>query len=277
MYLASCSTDLSIKLWDVKDSYGCVRTLRGHDHTVSDVKFVPPNVGAVYLSGGEKTVVGGGGGVDAGGAQAKFVVTASRDGTIKFWDLETGFCDATISDHGDWVRCLAVRGARGSVGNSSKEEGASEENASVDSLVLVASSGNDRTIYVYNAYDKREKVAELRGHDHVLEALSFLCSSALPQEKKTAPTSRSKANTPNTWDYLASASRDRTVRLWSVSNGGSCLMTFRAHENWVRGVMVHPSGNYVLSCGDDRSIRVFDIKVSVWSCWNFCHAKYIIC
>jgi len=37
-------------------------------------------------------------------------------------------------------------------------------------------------------------------------------------------------------------------------------MTFRAHENWVRGVLVHPSGNHILSCGDDRSIRVFDIK-----------------
>lgn len=39
-------------------------------------------------------------------------------------------------------------------------------------------------------------------------------------------------------------------------------MTFRAHENWVRSVLVHPSGNYILSCGDDRTIRVFDIKAN---------------
>ncbi|KAL7511304.1 hypothetical protein ACHAXN_011073 [Cyclotella atomus] len=266
VYLVSCSVDLSIKLWEVKEEYVCVRTLRGHDHTISDVKFVPPSFGAVYLekSGGGSGSGGGSaqsGGVDAASAQAKFVVSASRDGSIKFWDIETGFCDATLSDHGDWVRCLAVRGARGESNTESGEgggEGASS--TSVDSLVLVASSGNDRTIHVYNAYDKREKVAELRGHDHVVESLSFLCSSALPQEKKAASAASRKANTPNTWDYLASASRDRTVRLWSVSNGGSCLMTFRAHENWVKGVVVHPSGNYVLSCGDDRSIRVFDIK-----------------
>ena len=258
LYLVSCSTDLSVKIWEVKDNYACVRTLRGHDHTISDVKFVPPSIGAVYLSGGEKTTAGG---VDAASAQAKFVVTASRDQSIKFWDLETGFCDATVSDHGDWVRCLAVRGARGSSGENQPDIGEGE--ASTDSLVLVASSGNDRTIYVYNANDKREKVAELRGHDHVVEALSFLCSTALPQQKKSSPaSSRTKVSTPNTWDYLASASRDRTVKLWSVSSGGSCLMTFRAHENWVRGVVVHPSGNYVLSCGDDRSIRIFDIKVS---------------
>ena len=261
MFLVTCSTDMSVKVWEVKDSYGCVRTLRGHDHTISDVKFVPPPVGAVYLSAGETS-----GGVDAACAQAKFVLSASRDGTMKFWDLETGFCDATVSDHSDWVRCLAVRGARSGGSNSSSGEENQQSDArretSLDSLVLVASSGNDRTIYVYNAYDKREKVAELRGHDHVIESLSFLCSTALPQKEKIpAAPSRTGVTTPNTWDYLASASRDRTVKLWSVANGGSCLMTFTGHENWVRGVMVHPSGNYVLSCGDDRSIRVFDIKV----------------
>ncbi|KAL7537153.1 hypothetical protein ACHAXR_007630, partial [Thalassiosira sp. AJA248-18] len=126
---------------------------------------------------------------------------------------------------------------------------------------LVATSGNDRTIYVYNAHDKREKVCELRGHDHVVESLSFLCSSLLPQKGgQTKPAAGAGAS--SSWDYLASGSRDRTVRLWSIANDGSCLMTFRAHENWVRCVLVHPSGNHVLSCGDDRSIRVFDIKSS---------------
>lgn len=41
-----------------------------------------------------------------------------------------------------------------------------------------------------------------------------------------------------------------------------CLMTFQSHENWVRCVLVHPSGNHVLSCGDDRTVRVYDIKSS---------------
>lgn len=33
------------------------------------------------------------------------------------------------------------------------------------------------------------------------------------------------------------------------------------HENWVRSVLVHPSGAFILSASDDRSIRVFDVKV----------------
>ena len=301
-YLASSSTDLSVKVWDVKE-YSCVRTLRGHDHTISAVRFVPPSFGAPYLgvSGGlESAIAGGGGGGGGGGSGgggvdpsscgSKYLVSASRDRTVKFWDVETGFCDHTLSDHGDWVRCIAVRpaaggGARSQSSSTTSDGGSGNEDAS--SPALVATSGNDRTIYVYNANEKREKVCELRGHDHVVESLSFLCSSTLPrtssssssssttaatttyarQQQPTPPMSSSSTTSggapaqSSSWDYLASGSRDRTVRLWSVADG-SCLMTFRSHENWVRCVLVHPSGNYVLSCGDDRTVRVYDIKSS---------------
>ena len=38
-------------------------------------------------------------------------------------------------------------------------------------------------------------------------------------------------------------------------------MTFLGHDNWVRSVFLHPSSKYIISCGDDKTIRVFDIKV----------------
>jgi len=192
--------------------------------------------------------------VDLAACGSRFVVTASRDQTVKFWDLTTGFCDATVSDHTDWVRCIAVRGAceapRGGGDSSSPPDAAGD---ATSRLALVASSGNDRTIRVVDAHGKRDAVCELRGHDHVVEALSFLCSSALPAAGAAGRSSPSR-------DRLASASRDRTVRLWSVSSGGSCLATFGGHENWVRGVVLHPSGDFVVSCGDDRTVRVFDVK-----------------
>ncbi|EED90164.1 platelet-activating factor acetylhydrolase beta subunit-like protein [Thalassiosira pseudonana CCMP1335] len=255
---ASGSEDGTIKLWD-HESGEYLRTLRGHTNVVTCVDFSPKGGYLASTSTDlsikiwdvkEFTCVRTLRGHDhtiscvrfVPPTGAKIVVTASRDSTVKFWDLETGFCDATVSDHSDWVRCLA--------------------NTTTSSLALVATSGNDRTIYVYNAHEKREKVAELRGHDHVVESLSFLCSSLLPKKGSAAsrPTTSAAEGASSSWEYLASGSRDRTVRLWTVANGGSCLMTFRAHENWVRGVLIHPSGNHILSCGDDRSIRVFDIK-----------------
>lgn len=220
-HLASCSADLSIKLWDVA-TYACLRTLRGHDHTISAVKFLP-------LAGLTPSAQKTGTGVDAAVAGAQHLLSASRDGTVKLWDVETAFCDHTFTDHTDWVRCLAVRQSDGA---------------------LWASSGNDQTIQVYD--NTKSKIMEMRGHEHVVESLAFITEEALKIGNRTQHVETAR-------DYLASGSRDRTVKLWKVSEG-ICIATFKAHENWVRSVLIHPSGNYVLSCSDDKSIRVFDVK-----------------
>jgi WD40 repeat protein len=39
-------------------------------------------------------------------------------------------------------------------------------------------------------------------------------------------------------------------------------MTFTCHENWVRQVIFHSSFKYIISCSDDKTIRILDIKVS---------------
>ena len=61
--LASCSADMSIRLWDFS-TYECVRTMQGHDHNVSSVCFMP---------------------------SGDFLVSASRDKSIKMWEVATGY------------------------------------------------------------------------------------------------------------------------------------------------------------------------------------------
>ena len=40
-YLASTSSDLTVKLWDLNNDYLCFKTLFGHNHNVSQVIFTP--------------------------------------------------------------------------------------------------------------------------------------------------------------------------------------------------------------------------------------------
>lgn len=247
-HLASSSSDLSIKLWDFS-TYTCIRTLRGHDHTISCVRFIPLPQSALSSqqsasggsNAGEASASGGSTGVDISVAGSSTLVSASRDETVKFWDIETGFCVHTLSDHRDWVRAVAVRESDGE---------------------LVATTGNDTVIIVYRATGDRKKVCELRGHEHVVESVAFVTAAAPASEagknRGKAPASEQK-HLETVADYLASGGRDRSVRLWSVS-AASCLFKWTAHENWVRSVVVHPTGKYVISAGDDRSVRVFDIK-----------------
>lgn len=243
-HLASCSADLSIKIWDFTSQYNCLRTLRGHDHTISAIRFLPL-INTESLRASPEQSNPSGTGVTSLVAQSKQLLSASRDQTVKIWDLETGFCDATLTDHSDWVRCLAVQ--------------ASEPTASdTDETPRWASAGNDQVIRVYQQEgNKCLPMATLRGHEHVIEALAFLCESTSGGKLSTKSSSSTGGINPR--DYLASGGRDRTVRLWNLIDE-SCMAVFSAHENWVRAVVIHPSGQYIVSAADDKSIRVFDIK-----------------
>ncbi|KAF2815651.1 nuclear migration protein nudF [Mytilinidion resinicola] len=77
--LASCSSDLTIKLWDPANDYKNIRTLLGHDHSVSAVRFIPTG---------------------------NLLVSASRDQTLRVWDVTNGYCVKMLKGHTDWVRAV---------------------------------------------------------------------------------------------------------------------------------------------------------------------------
>ena len=80
IFEASCSSDLTIKLWDM-NTYECIKTLFGHDHNVSCVLFSPD---------GDK------------------LFSCSRDKTIKVWEVSSGYCVKTLTGHDEWVRKIAI-------------------------------------------------------------------------------------------------------------------------------------------------------------------------
>ena len=60
------------------------------------------------------------------------------------------------------------------------------------------------------------------------------------------------------YECIASASRDKTIKLWE-GKSGSCLTTLVGHETWVTGLVFHPSGRFLLSVSEDKSIRIWDL------------------
>ena len=56
---------------------------------------------------------------------------------------------------------------------------------------------------------------------------------------------------------LASASQDKTVRLWDVTTG-AVLQILKGHTNCVMRVAFSPDGQKVVSASDDKTIRLWD-------------------
>jgi WD40 repeat protein len=59
-------------------------------------------------------------------------------------------------------------------------------------------------------------------------------------------------------DQLASASADRTVRLWSVATGECCL-TLTDHDGFVLKVTYSPKGDLLASGSVDNTVRLWDV------------------
>jgi platelet-activating factor acetylhydrolase IB subunit alpha len=65
MYIiVSCSADLFIKIWDTQNEWKNTKTLAGHDHAVTSVRFMPGD---------------------------DFIVSASWDTTIRVWNVAMGY------------------------------------------------------------------------------------------------------------------------------------------------------------------------------------------
>ncbi len=206
--LASCSSDLSIKLWKPTDDYKNIRTLQGHDHIVSAVRFVP---------------------------SGNLLISASRDTDIRVWDVATGYCVATINGHTSWVRDICI---------------------SLDGKFLL--SGDDMTACLWDisTIKNPELKGAFLGHENFIEC----CALAPPTSYQfLAPLAGlPKRPSPGGADFLATGSRDNTIKLWVAR--GTCLTTLVGHDSWVQALVFHPAGKYLLSVSDDKRLKCWDLS-----------------
>ncbi|KAF2194154.1 vegetative incompatibility protein HET-E-1 [Zopfia rhizophila CBS 207.26] len=73
---------------------------------------------------------------------------------------------------------------------------------------------------------------------------------------------------------VASASDDKTVRLWDAATG-SCRSTLEGHSDWVRAVAFSPDGQLVASASADKTIRLWDAATGWYHSTLEGHSSYV--
>jgi WD40 repeat protein len=205
----------------------------------------------------ESTLAGHMGGVLACAVtpDGRRVVSASDDGTLKVWDLDTGGVIATLGGHTDGVLACAVT-----------PDGRHVISASVD-----------RTLKVWNL-DSGRVVATLDGHADWVRACAVT-----PDGRRVISASDDK--TLKMWDLdagrvvatfnghaagvhacavtpdgrrVVSASVDHTLKVWDL-DAGVLVASLDGHTDGVLACAVTPDGQSVVSASADGTLKVWDL------------------
>lgn len=204
-----------------------------------------------------------------------FVVTGSKDNSVRLWESESRCCIGVGTGH---------TGAVGAVAFSKKWRN------------FFVSGSSDRTLKVWSLdglSDDTEQPISLKAkavvaaHDKDINSLavapndSLVCSGS---QDRTACVWRLpdlvsvvvlKGHKRGVWSVefspvdqcVMTASGDKTIKIWAISDG-SCLKTFEGHTSSVLRASFLTRGTQVVSCGADGLVKLWTIKT------NECIATY---
>jgi WD40 repeat protein len=207
----------------------CVRVLQGHTDEVLSVAL---------------------------STDSRLGLSASRDRTLRLWDLATGKCVRTLEGHQGRVTS-ALLCPDGRFCLSASSDGTLR-------LWELATGKCVRTLSGHAAWSNVESVsvtpdgqlAFSAGEDNALRLWSLATGECLRAfEGHTRPVLAAAICPFGHWGLSGSA--DNSVRLWDLATG-RCLRTFQGHVGPVFGVAISSDERFVLSCGRDEAIRIWD-------------------
>ncbi|XP_045597662.1 notchless protein homolog 1 isoform X1 [Procambarus clarkii] len=227
--LASAGKDGDVRIWNTKLG-SCEKVLTNHLQSVTALRWSGEDL----------------------------LYSASQDRTIKVWRASDGVMCRTLQGHGHWVNTLALNtdyalrtGAfdpqslmkeRPEITAVEKRRTCAEKRykealAAAGGVERLASGSDDFTLFLWEPAKERKPIERMTGHQQLVNDVKF------------SPDTR----------IIASASFDKSIRLWSGLNG-KFIGVLRGHVGGVYQIAWSADSRLLVSGSKDSTLKVWNVS-----------------
>lgn len=154
-----------------------------------------------------------------------YLLSSSWDRSLRLWDLRTGKTTKRFVENGHTKEILSCA-------------------ISADGRYIL-SSGADREIKLWNVKGDCKHTVKEYNHNDWVSKVRFI------------PTS-SKTSSPG-GQYFSSIGWDGYLKIWN-NQTFNIKDSFKAHDGNINAVTVSPRGNFIVTGGKDKKVKVFDFS-----------------
>ncbi|HEY9665812.1 MAG TPA: hypothetical protein V6C91_03360, partial [Coleofasciculaceae cyanobacterium] len=236
--IVSAGSNGSLQFWTVEGKL--IKTIRGHDSAVTCVNFSP---------------------------DGQLIASASRDKTIKLWTIQ-GKLLQTLKGHSGLVNCVAFSPNSQLVASASDDKTVKLWNRSGillktfpkhNGLVLkvafsadgqrLASASTDNVVRIWSR--NGALLQTFTAHSDQVTAVSFSPAFRIYGQEKTMDGRQLTADNL----LLASASFDKTIKLWSLHKPSRLILQ---DQYDIRDVAFSPDSQLIATAGDGRTVKLWN-------------------